>query len=733
MRAPVVALSHGGGPMPLMGDPLHAGMTWSMRERVPQILRLQSERAPSAVIVVTAHWQEREPAVSSGRKHGLLYDYVGFPPETYQLQYEAPGAPELAKRIHGALGQAGFKPTLDARRGWDHGVFVPFKLINPAADVPIVQMSVLASQDPEEHFRMGRALAAFREENVAIVGSGFASLHHLPNMFRLMGGERGALVGRVAAFNRALKEAVVGQSGAGREAALREWRGFPHAYEMHPRGAAEHFSPLLVCVGAAGEEQARSFTDEFCGTVVAALALAGAAAARKTTTEDLKQIEHVILFMQENRAFDHYFGTMAGVRGFKDPNAQESHPGQDVFHQSVNASVKPKPPSGVDTLRPWQLTKDAKYKERAQCMVGGDNGWQANHAAWNDGKIDSWVLANTPYSIGYYGREDVAVQFALAEEFLVGDAYYESLIGASDTNRAIWFSGTINTPGSNVEGENADVGGPVVDDHRAPGCEKDVYGKPMSCLPLKWKTVPEYLQEKNITWQVYQDMDNMFHDTLEQWEQYELALITQSALAKRGIYRPGIEKFFADAANGTLPAVSYLIMPSALSEHPPNTPRDGGWIQRKVAEAVMRSPKYNSTVLIISYDETGGWADHVMAPHASKDTAGEWMKDPFNATAGMQPIGPGFRVPFYIVSPWTRKGGVYTEVTAHESQILFLEKWAAAHGKGFHTKEMNTWRRAQMGDLLSAFDFEHADYSVPTLPRFVVYWQGQEPKDRRFK
>ena len=446
------------------------------------------------------------------------------------------------------------------------------------------------------------------------------------------------------------------------------------------------------------------------------LAAALPAAFAASQEDHLKKIDNVILFMQENRGFDHYFGTMAGVRGFRDPNALESHPGQDVFHQTVNSSIKPKPPHGVNILKPWLLTKDSHYKQRAQCIVGGDNGWQGNHAAWNNGKIDSWAVGNTPYSIGYYERDDLKAQFAIAEEFLVGDAYYESLIGASDTNRAIWFSGTINSPGSNVKGKNSDIGGPVVDDHRAPGCEHDVYGNPMSCLPLKWKTVPEYLQENNITWQVYQDVDNGYHDTLEQWQQYEQAIISQNQLAQRGIYRTGIQKFFSDIANGSLPSVTYLVTPLSLSEHPPNTPEDGGWFQRKVAEAVMKSPKYNSTVMIVSYDETGGFSDHVMAPHAPKDTPGEWMKDPFNKTAGLQPIGPGFRVPFYIVSPWTRKGGVYSEMSAHESQILFLEKWAKAHGKPFHVKEMNTWRRKHMGDLINAFDFEHPDHSVPNLP-----------------
>lgn len=432
-----------------------------------------------------------------------------------------------------------------------------------------------------------------------------------------------------------------------------------------------------------------------------ATALAGVAVA------GLADIDHVVLFMQENRAFDHYFGTMAGVRGFHDPNALPN-----VFKQAVDKSVKPKPPSGVHHVSPFYLgSAGGDWAKRAQCMIAGDNSWQRNHEAWNNGAVDRWALDNTAYSLGYFKRDDIPIQFSLAEEFTVGDSYFESIIGPSDTNRAVWFSGTINSPGSNVGGHPLRNGGPLVEDRRVPGCSKDVHGNPRSCLPMKWKTVPEYLHEQGITWRVYQEWDNMFHDTLDQWKQYE-----SGELQKNGTGHPGLHKFYDDAAAGKLPHVSYIVTPSNVCEHPPNTPHDGGWLQKQIAEAVMNSPKYNSTVLIVSYDETGGWADHVISPLAPKNTAGEWMQDPFNKTAGMQPTGPGFRVPFYIISPWTRRGGVFTEMAAHESQILFLEEWAKARGQGFHVKEVNTWRRKHFSNLLSAFDFANPDYSVPGLP-----------------
>ncbi|KAL4400236.1 phospholipase C [Malassezia pachydermatis] len=460
--------------------------------------------------------------------------------------------------------------------------------------------------------------------------------------------------------------------------------------------------------------------------VGSALAVAAALAA-PVLADDLTNIKHIVLFMQENRAFDHYFGTMAGVRGFQDPNAHISNnTGKDVFHQPVNktmdlkvsgaAPVDYSPPSNVSELLPWYLPhQGGDWSDRVQCMLAGSNSWQQNHAAWNEGNIDRWAMNNTPYSLGYLKRADIPVHFALAENFVVADAYHEAQIASTDPNRVTWFSTSINANGSSVGGDTS-KGGTVLENNRDPYCLIGADGAKYSCRPLYWKTVPEYLSEANIDWKLYQDYDNFGDNTLVEWRQYQLAAKNKTDLARRALSYDGIQSFYKDAKEGTLPEVSYIVGPQYLSEHPPYTPQDGAWFQRNVANAVMNGKNWNETALIIMYDETGGWADHVMAPHASKGTPGEWIQDPFTKEGKDAPTGPGFRLPFYIISPYTRNGGVFTEVSSHESQTLFLEKWAKAIGKPFHVNEMNKWRREQLSDLVKAFDFSKKNTSVPSLP-----------------
>lgn len=256
------------GPMPVLGDPGHASIVKSLKKRVPEILKLGTPEAPRAIVVVTAHWSETQPTISSGRSHSLYYDYGGFPREAYQLKYPAPGSPEVAGEVKKALEDVGLQPVLNEKRGWDHGVFIPFMLIHPAADVPIVQLSVLGSEDPEEHIRMGRALSTLRDSGVAIVGSGFASLHNFALMRPLMSGDSSAVKEVKAVtgvFNKALTDAVQEKDSQEREKKLVEWRKFPRAYDIHPRHGAEHFMPLLVCAGAGGDEKAGAYKDDFGG------------------------------------------------------------------------------------------------------------------------------------------------------------------------------------------------------------------------------------------------------------------------------------------------------------------------------------------------------------------------------------------------------------------------------------------------------------------------------------
>lgn len=436
---------------------------------------------------------------------------------------------------------------------------------------------------------------------------------------------------------------------------------------------------------------------------------------------ELKKLTKIVLFMQENRAFDHYFGTMPGVRGFQDPNVMVSNnTGKTVFHQPVDDSILiPAPPKHVKEIKPFYLNwAGAEWNDKTQCMVAGTNSWQANHAAWNKGNNDHWALGNNVYSLGYYHKDDIPIQYELADKFTVGDMYFESVIASTIPNRVSWWTGTINPPhGSEVPGPNVLRGGPVVDNDVIPGCKPASGGGLYTCVPFDWKTTAEYLQERDISWRVYQDIDNFFDDTLYYFKKFQAAALKGEEMAERGLTFPGLERFYEDARTGNLPDVSYIMAPTNLVEHPPMRPQDGGWLQKEVANAVMNGKDWNSTALIFSYDETGGWADHVMAPHAPQSVKSEWMTDPFDKKLGNQPIGPGYRLPFYIISPYTQGGHVFTEHTTHESQIMFLEKWAEAHGKPFYTKEIPKWRREQYSDLVKAFDFSKKESKVVPLPQ----------------
>lgn len=247
-----------------MNHPSHTHLVNSLQTKVPQVLHLGTSQAPRAIIVVTAHWEENTPTISSAAKHALYYDYYGFPPETYNLKYDAPGSPEIAKEIFDVMDKAGFKPKLDPDRGWDHGVFVPFMLINPAADIPLIQMSVLParSESPAQLYAIGRALEQLRDSNIAIVGSGLATVH---NMRLLQSAPTAGTKAQIAAFSKALSEAVKIKDVEGRGKALEKFREFKGADLAHRPGAAEHLFPLIVCAGAGGEGEAKMWVDEALG------------------------------------------------------------------------------------------------------------------------------------------------------------------------------------------------------------------------------------------------------------------------------------------------------------------------------------------------------------------------------------------------------------------------------------------------------------------------------------
>ncbi|KAJ6441531.1 calcium-translocating P-type ATPase, PMCA-type [Purpureocillium lavendulum] len=267
--APAIALSHGGGPLPILNDPGHKDIIYSLKNRVPKILRLGTPQQPKAIVLVTAHWTTDKPVVSSGKTHELLYDYYGFPPESYKLKYPAPGEPDVAARVGEAFAAQGLKPELDPKRPWDHGVFVPLTLVAPEAEIPVVQVSVLLNEDPDRHLRMGAALQALRRDNIAVVGSGFASFHNLGTMRALSMWpleKRAAFKKDSDEWNDAVTGVVTAATAKDRWDGIKAWRSFPHADTMHPPGGGEHFMPLIVCVGAAEEgEETKFYKDTYTG------------------------------------------------------------------------------------------------------------------------------------------------------------------------------------------------------------------------------------------------------------------------------------------------------------------------------------------------------------------------------------------------------------------------------------------------------------------------------------
>lgn len=252
--AQVLYFSHGGGPLPLLGDPGHRAMVAFMRN-LPQSLR-----RPKAILVVSAHWEEPLVTLQGSRAPGLFYDYYGFPDEAYEISYPAPGNPELASRLAGFLDRAGIRAAVEDRRGFDHGLFIPLKLMYPEADIPALQMSLRRGLDPAEHYAIGEALRPLLAEDVLVIGSGF-SFHNM-SKFAFGGPDRRDLDNE--AFQDWLIETCAGGlSQEETEARLLAWGDAPSARYCHPR--EEHLLPLHVCAGLAGRNAECVFDDYILG------------------------------------------------------------------------------------------------------------------------------------------------------------------------------------------------------------------------------------------------------------------------------------------------------------------------------------------------------------------------------------------------------------------------------------------------------------------------------------
>lgn len=246
-RMPVAYIPHGGGPWPFVELGFGERAELDDLARYLEALRDLPPVRPRALLVVSAHWEEAVPTVMTAERPPMYYDYYGFPPESYEIQWPAPGDPALASRVRELLAEAGFHTAADPRRGFDHGTFVPLKLTYPDADVPTVQLSLVRGLDPRAHLEIGRALAPLRDEGVFIVGSGM-TYHNLRAGF-------GPAMRPVAeAFDAWLREAATAEATK-RDEALLAWEKAPRARAAHPR--EEHLLPLMVIAGAAGEDVGR--------------------------------------------------------------------------------------------------------------------------------------------------------------------------------------------------------------------------------------------------------------------------------------------------------------------------------------------------------------------------------------------------------------------------------------------------------------------------------------------
>ena len=399
-------------------------------------------------------------------------------------------------------------------------------------------------------------------------------------------------------------------------------------------------------------------------TILLALLLILPAPPLFAATGTIQDVKHVVIFIQENRSFDEYFGSFKGAQGFSDRNALVFQNGQTDFYQ----------PQGAGFVLP--------FRSPTQCLNDVAHDWITGHAAWDLAKWDKWVLAKGTTALTYHTRADLGYYYALADAYTLCDAYFCSVLGPTNPNRLYSMTGMIDPNGTG--------GGPAIDNNE-PG--------------FSWTTYPERLQSAGVSWKVYQEADNFDDNALAWFVQYRNAH-PGSPLYDRGmaIVADLVSAFRADVTNNSLPAVSWLIAPTALSEHPPYSPANGAGLTQRLLQALtLNSIVFNSTVFILTYDENGGFFDHVPAPIPPPGTPDEFV-------VGL-PIGLGARVPTIIVSPWTRGGYICSQVFDHTSVLRFLEKWT-----GVIEPNISAWRRNVCGDLTSAFDFAHPNTNFPSLP-----------------
>ena len=397
----------------------------------------------------------------------------------------------------------------------------------------------------------------------------------------------------------------------------------------------------------------------------------------------LTDIKHVVVLMQENRSFDHYFGTLSGVAGFDDPNAITLSTGRSVFYQpdAVN-------PDGY--LLPFHLDT---HSTKAQQIPTTSHEWDVQHEAWNGGTNDNWLpahrtadKANGPYVMGYYTREDIPFQYALADAFTICDQYHSSVLGPTWSNRLYWMTATIDPSGQ--------FGGPVTFNGHPDG------------QPYRWTTYAERLEAAGVSWKDYHYGTGLVgHGLLPQFQSFQDAK-PGSPLYEKSIVLSEIGQFEYEALHDRLPTVSWLHPPNGASEHPAEpgaSPAQGAAFVASIISALAGNPDvWASTVLILNYDENDGLFDHVVPPTAPVGTPDEYVDG--------VPIGAGFRVPCIVISPWSAGGYVCSERFDHTSVLRFLERIT-----GVPEPNISAWRRRTFGDLTRTLRFNRQT-PAPVMP-----------------
>ncbi|HXC54425.1 MAG TPA: phospholipase C, phosphocholine-specific [Rhizomicrobium sp.] len=424
-------------------------------------------------------------------------------------------------------------------------------------------------------------------------------------------------------------------------------------------------------------------------------ALALPARPRSGTIAD---VEHVVILMQENRSFDHYFGSLRGVRGFGDPRAIALPGGGKVWQQ-------PRTPGDSETVSPFHLDTRTTF---AQGMHSLDHSWKKSHALWKH--HDAWIAVKGEMTMGYFTRADLPFYYALADAFTICDAYHCSIFGPTTPNRLFLFSGTSGL--SVGDNGNQVIANPDAENNYTGDRSRDTKG----FAGFAWTSYAERLQKAGIDWRVYQEFDNYGDNALAYMANFRSPKVTpdlaargrsivagsdeQNAKASRGEHL--VAAFAADVKADRLPQVSWIVAPYIMCEHPTATPGYGESLTARLLEALAANPEvWAKTAFILNYDENDGFFDHVppLVP-AIHESIGLSSTDTRAENYLWEPVGFGPRVPLIVVSPWTRGGFVNSQLCDHTSVLRFLEKRF-----GVAEPNISPWRRAVSGDLTSMFDF----------------------------